>query len=316
VRYIEDHQVPDQEGPFYVISILENFSRSVLASDISRTQDQEAYLKVLHAAIFAHGAPEAIVTDGGAIFRCKAALLVYEKLSIRKEQIETRQAWQNYIEAAFSIQRRMADYGFALALSWQAAHEVHERWLLDYNNQAHWAHRKRTDGKLTPLEVLNGAQGVVQSPQYLRRVFRNRYGRFVNRFGCIRFRRWRLYGEVGLGGQAVAVWLTRETLTVEYEDLPLAQYQMTYEPDTHHLREVEPRHFFDTNYAIPRLLEWNGSRSNDSHLPLHAYQRIPIQPRHWSGNRSYFLESWANPLLVPTRLSIANLGVRAKEQTL
>ena len=46
VRYIDDHQFGTGK-PAYVISILENFSRSLLASAISPRQDLTAYLIVL-----------------------------------------------------------------------------------------------------------------------------------------------------------------------------------------------------------------------------------------------------------------------------
>lgn len=36
----------------------------------------------------------------------------------RPEQIERRQPWQSYIETAFNVQRRMADWHFARAESW------------------------------------------------------------------------------------------------------------------------------------------------------------------------------------------------------
>jgi putative transposase len=67
VRYIEHHQLPDIKGPVYVISVLENFSRTLLASIISEKQDTAAYLRVLALALRNYGAPEAIVTDGGGI---------------------------------------------------------------------------------------------------------------------------------------------------------------------------------------------------------------------------------------------------------
>ncbi len=67
VRYIEDHLLPDPK-PVYVISIFENFSRMVLSSTISPTQNQWDYLSVLVDAIRRYGTPEAIVTDGGGHF--------------------------------------------------------------------------------------------------------------------------------------------------------------------------------------------------------------------------------------------------------
>jgi len=66
VRYVEDHQLGTGK-PVYVISVLENFSRALLASAITPRQDLTAYLIVLRAAVEIHGAPEALVSDGGTI---------------------------------------------------------------------------------------------------------------------------------------------------------------------------------------------------------------------------------------------------------
>jgi hypothetical protein len=43
VRYIEEHLLPDPK-PVYVITIFENFSRKVLSSRISPTQNQWDYM--------------------------------------------------------------------------------------------------------------------------------------------------------------------------------------------------------------------------------------------------------------------------------
>lgn len=87
VRYIEEHLLEDPR-PVYVITIFENFSRMVLSSAISRTQNQWDYLMVLSDAIWRYGAPEAIVTDGGGIFYSNVAIELYDMLGIRKERIE------------------------------------------------------------------------------------------------------------------------------------------------------------------------------------------------------------------------------------
>jgi transposase InsO family protein len=81
----------------YCISILENFSRAILASAISRSQDTEAYLAVLYAAIRKHGVPEVLVSDSGGVFRSHAAMRIYTALGIQKVEIEKRQAWQSYL---------------------------------------------------------------------------------------------------------------------------------------------------------------------------------------------------------------------------
>ena len=48
----------------YVVSVLDNHSRAILASAVSRTQDLASFLSVLYAAVERYGAPEALVTDG------------------------------------------------------------------------------------------------------------------------------------------------------------------------------------------------------------------------------------------------------------
>ncbi len=96
-RYIEEHLLEDPK-PVYVITVFENFSRMVLSSTISPTQNQWDYLSVLTDAIRGYGAPEAIVTDGGGIFYSNAAMQLYDMLGIGKERIEAGEPWQNYAE--------------------------------------------------------------------------------------------------------------------------------------------------------------------------------------------------------------------------
>ncbi len=101
VRYIE-HSIPDV-GQAYVVAILENYSRAILASAVTLSQDTNAYLSVLHAAIERYGSPETIVTDGGGIFRSDRAKAVYAALGIEKVEIERGQAWQSLIETNLTV---------------------------------------------------------------------------------------------------------------------------------------------------------------------------------------------------------------------
>ena len=112
IRYIEAHQL-ETGKPVYVISILENYSRALLASALSPTQDLVAVLIVVFDALRKCGSPEAIVSDGGAVFRAKRLLTAYAALGIRREQIPQGQPWTNYIEAHFGIMRRLTDADFA-----------------------------------------------------------------------------------------------------------------------------------------------------------------------------------------------------------
>ncbi len=101
VRYIE-HSIPET-GQAYVVAILENYSRAVLASAVTLSQDTNAYLSVFHAAIERYGSPRTIVTDGGGIFRSDRAKAVYAALGIDKAEIERRQPWQSFIETNLTV---------------------------------------------------------------------------------------------------------------------------------------------------------------------------------------------------------------------
>src|SRR5215207_6539923 len=143
---MRDHSVPGISQA-YVVSILENHSRAIHASAVTLSQDTNAYLSVLHAAIERYGAPKTVVTDGGGIFRSNRAKAIYRSFGISKEEIERRQPWQSFIETTFAIQRRMADYHFSRAESWEELVAEHDRLLAGYNTQRHWAHEKREDGR-------------------------------------------------------------------------------------------------------------------------------------------------------------------------
>lgn len=256
VRYLDMHRLGG--GMIYVISILENFSRAVLASAISRTQDLTAYLMVLYAAIRQHGSPEALVSDSGSIFKAKEAMRIYAALDIHKKQIDKKQPWQSYIETHFNVQRRMADWHFAHAETWAQLVASHDEFVARYNYQVHWAHRGRQDDRHSPAEVLGWVQGVQRDPAELHRIFyATRFGRKLDKLGYVRFRHWRIYGDGGRARHQAAVWLYGETLLLEFSDEPLAQYSVLYEPDRRHLRDVVPRQLFDTQHRSPQLPLWD-----------------------------------------------------------
>jgi putative transposase len=115
VRYLKGLKLP---GRFYVISVLDNHSRTILASAVVRSQDLTSYLSVLYAAVKEYGSPQALVTDGGGIFCATQARAVYEALGITKHEIERGRPWQSFIETQFNVQKRMADHPFSEAEDW------------------------------------------------------------------------------------------------------------------------------------------------------------------------------------------------------
>ena len=128
IRYLDRTLGP---GKIYCLSVMDGYSRAILASMLSRGQDLVPVLLVLYAAMRAHGIPEALVTDSGGVFLATHSRRIYEALAIRKEEIARRQAWQNLLEANFGTQARMADYGFARAATWEELLRVHEQWMGD-----------------------------------------------------------------------------------------------------------------------------------------------------------------------------------------
>jgi putative transposase len=256
VRYLDVHQLGG--GNIYCISILENYSRFIVGSAISRTQDQPSFLRVLLSAVTEYGAPEAIVSDGGSIFKAKRAMAIYAALGIQKEQIQRRQPWQSYIETNFNVQRRMADYYFEQATTWEELLERHAAWVHDFNSQKHWAHLKRQDDRRSPAEVLDWVKGRVFRDEDLARCFAPILStRRVDQQGYVRFRNWRLYGERGLADHPTSVWVTEEEVTIQFAEEPLARYGVTYQRDHRHFRQVTPKRIFETAYQSPQppLLE-------------------------------------------------------------
>ena len=252
IRYLDMHHVGP--GKIYVVTILDNYSRAILASVLARRQNSATFLAVLHAAIQRYGSPEALVTDGGAVFKADQVQAIYAALTIQKEQIKRRRPWQNYVETTFSVMQRMADYAFTQATHWAALVEIHAHWVQDFNTQLHWAHRHRADALHTPQQVLGAAMGRVWDTQDLQQLFQvRRYARYVDATGYVRFRHWRLYAEYGLHGHYVTVWVTPDHLTLSFADHPLAEYTVQLDKDQRHLTTVrDPR----LHHSIFHIQPW------------------------------------------------------------
>ncbi len=213
--------------------------------------------EVLFAALSAFGAPSMLVSDGGGQFRSNQVMDVYAALGIRKEQIEKRQAWQNYIESHFNTVRKMADAKFARARSWEEMIATHRQWMHDYNVQRHWAHEKREDGRHSPAAVLGEQKGKVYSESVLNRIlFATRYTRHLNQYGYVRVQGWKLYGEAGLPGSPVTVWVYDGSITVEYQAVTLSKYRVELEEDRKRLKQVSKPHLAKTPFRSPQLTLW------------------------------------------------------------
>jgi transposase len=261
IRYIEEHLLPDPK-PVYVITIFENFSRMVLSSTISPTQNQWDFLAVLVEAIRRYGVPEALVTDGGGQFYSNMALELYEMLDIRKERIDPGEPWENYAETLFSVQRRMADHAFSNARTWPEIQKAHQTWWKNYNAEDHYAHRERQDGRHSPEAVLRGRLGRTFPEEVLARVlYATQFTRQLDKYGYAHFNNWRFFGEDGLAGEEVQVWLYEGTLKITYQATALSEYSISFASDHKHIEEVKRPWRIETYFHSPQLQLWQTSET-------------------------------------------------------
>jgi hypothetical protein len=211
---------------------------------------------VLYAAIERYGSPKRLVSDGGGIFRSRQATAVYGALGIEREEIERRQPWQSFIETTFNIQRRMADFYFAKAESWEELVAQHDRWL-----------ERATTRKATGLiRVEKTAEGAllrysVGSPQASATIptilehafFSTRFTRKLDALGYARLKHWRVYGEEGLARCEVALWLGSDNLSIEYGGQTLSRYDVSLSSGSAKLEAVTNPRLFVTRYRTPQL---------------------------------------------------------------
>ena len=255
IRYLDMHQLGG--GMIYCISILEGYSRAILASAVTRRQNFEEYIAVLYAAIRKHGCPKSLVSDHGGVFRDHRAMQIYTALGIEKKEIEKRQSWQNLIETAFNVQRRMGDWYFETAKSWEDLVATHEKWVLDYNFQKHLAHEKREDGRHSPAEVLGWVAGKQWEPDYMYHAFSAICEtRTLTSAGYARFRDFLIYGERGLAGKKGLINIFQDTLALEYGEHLLAKYSVEWQPDDHHLLRIGNPRLYEHPYQSPQLALW------------------------------------------------------------
>jgi transposase InsO family protein len=257
IRYLDMHRLEGEEN-IYCISVLENFSRAILASAVTRQQDSEAVLAVLYHAIRKYGVPEVLVSDSGKVFLSHQAMGIYDALGIHKEQIDKGQPWPNYIETFFNVQRRMADWHFEKAQSWEDLLAAHEKFVLEYNFQHHFAHEKRDDGCHSPAAVLQWIKGMQPEPDLIHKAFSALCEtRKLNRAGYVRFRNFLLYGERALAGEETVINIFQDLLTLEHGDHPLSRYSVEWQPDDRHLLRVGNPRLYDHPYQSPQLPLWD-----------------------------------------------------------
>jgi hypothetical protein len=153
----------------------------------------------------------------------------------------------------------MADHYFEGAEDWLQLLGKHDRWMTDYNLQEHYAHQHRKEGRRSPSAVLSWVQTPrIQEEDLQRAFFLARHTRIVDGLGYLILQRHRLYAEEGLAGIEVAVWVSEDELTVEYDGETLSHYEVECDPATGtgavgRLRRVKGHSLYETSFVVPQL---------------------------------------------------------------
>jgi len=252
VRYI-DHSLAET-GNVYVISILENYSRAILASAVTLSQDTNAYLSVLYAAIERYGSPKAIVTDGGGIFRSRQASAVYGALwaSRKKKSIvgnpgkasSRPPSTPSAVWPTITSRKRKALAGAGGGTRALARGLQHAKTL------GPPGHRRRPKeplggsrmGQRCPLPSGGSRKGVLLDTLHAE----------AGRFGLRTPQDWRVYGEEGLARCEVALWLGKEGLSVQYGGQTLSRYEVSLSGAAK-LKDVKNPQLFLTSYQPLQL---------------------------------------------------------------
>ena len=137
--------------------------------------------------------------------------------------------------------------------------QVHRTWRTNYNIENHYAHRERQDGRHSPSEVLRGVLGHTYPEEVLSRVlYATQFTRHLDKHGYICFKNWRFFGEDGLAGSEVSVWVYEGTLKIEYQATALSLYSVRLSPDQQNTEVTNPRRI-ETLFRSPQLDLWQVS---------------------------------------------------------
>jgi hypothetical protein len=92
-----------------------------------------------------------------------------------------------------------------------------------------------------------------------RALYATQFTRQIDRHGYVRFKHWRLYGERGLTGEDVSVWVYEGNLKVEYQATALSLYELSIEKKTGEITEVKNPRRLETHFRSPQLDLWQVS---------------------------------------------------------
>lgn len=107
--------------------------------------------------------------------------------------------------------------------------------------------------------MLRGVLGRIYPEEVLSRVlYATQFTRHLDRHSYVRFKNWRFFGENGLAGSEVSVWVYEGTLKIEYQATALSLYAVHLSPDQQ-ITEVKNPRRLETHFRSPQLDLWQVS---------------------------------------------------------
>src|SRR5262249_606779 len=228
----------------YSVLIFDGYSRAIGGAGCFERQNFSRILHVFRQALTQWGAPEAVVSDHGAVFVALAPCL--RQLDIQWSPTTKGHPWQNRAESGFAIQCRMLDAYVVGCTEREQVYHRHAQFVRDYQFWGHWAH-KRTDAQgriyyLAPEVMLGQARGRALDPMRLRRALRLRQlTRTVRQYGQMRLHNFGLSVDQGLWGHRVEVWVYDDVVRIEQGEQIVVSYPCVYDLRQRRITDIDPR---------------------------------------------------------------------------
>ena len=113
-------------------------------------------------------------------------------------------------------------------------------------------------GQTTTWSITTGIGRARTFPEEVlsRALYATQFTRQIDRHGFVKFKHWRLYGELGLAGEDVSVWVYEGNLKVEYQATALALYELSIEKDKGKIAKVTSARRLETHFRSAQLDLW------------------------------------------------------------
>jgi hypothetical protein len=82
-------------------------------------------------------------------------------------------------------------------------------------------------------------------------LYATQFIRHLGRHGYVKFKKWRFFGEDGLAGSEVSVWMYEGKLKIEYQTTALSENTLRFSPDHQQIEAVKNPRRIETHFRSP-----------------------------------------------------------------